>query len=236
MCLTRKWLAIARTLQMGKQQKMSHVMSVQLRQESLMNVPFQKYDDKARKATNPFLDQNLIASPQIAPVGTVQMQCATEYQHLPDLFRLPASSPFDNFLKAAVTARGRCLAICFLPSGPARVLWSFKECNIMSTKYIVSSSSWDHIALAYVGDYVVSDKKIFGGLQPRTRLKTRERLGRRLTKKFQAWPRTGGHTSGDESKYTRQKFHCYVPRFLNPILACDLSVSVRILGPQPLSL
>lgn len=37
------------TLQMGKQQKMSHVMSVQLRQESLMNVPFQKYDDKARK-------------------------------------------------------------------------------------------------------------------------------------------------------------------------------------------
>ncbi|KAG6771288.1 hypothetical protein POTOM_022636 [Populus tomentosa] len=89
------------TLQMGKQQKMSHVMSVQLRQESLMNVPFQKYDDKARKATNPFLDQNLIASPQIAPVGTVQMHCATEYQHLPDLFRLPASSPFDNFLKAA---------------------------------------------------------------------------------------------------------------------------------------
>ncbi|KAG6769203.1 hypothetical protein POTOM_024820 [Populus tomentosa] len=89
------------TLQMGKQQKMSHVMSVQLRQESLMNVPFQKYDDKARKATNPFLDQNLIASPQIAPVGTVQLQCATEYQHLPNLFRLPASSPFDNFLKAA---------------------------------------------------------------------------------------------------------------------------------------
>ena len=53
------------------------------------------------QATNPFLDQNLIASPQIAPVGTVQMQCATEYQHLPNLFRLPASSPFDNFLKAA---------------------------------------------------------------------------------------------------------------------------------------
>ncbi|KAL9398373.1 hypothetical protein Peur_007334 [Populus x canadensis] len=89
------------TLQMGKQQKMSHVMSVQLRQESLMNVPFQKYDDKARKATNPFLDQNLIASPQIPPIGTVQMQCATEYQHQPNFFRLPASSPFDNFLKAA---------------------------------------------------------------------------------------------------------------------------------------
>ncbi|KAJ6408239.1 hypothetical protein OIU84_011535 [Salix udensis] len=89
------------TLQMGKQQKMSHVMSVQSRQESLMNVPFQKYDDKARKATNPFLDQNIIASPQIPPVGTVQMQCATEYQHQPNFFRLPASSPFDNFLKAA---------------------------------------------------------------------------------------------------------------------------------------
>ncbi|KAJ6741815.1 putative EXPRESSED-RELATED [Salix viminalis] len=89
------------TLQMGKQQKMSHVMSVQSRQESLMNVPFQKYDDRARKATNPFLDQNIIASPQIPPAGTVQMQCATEYQHQPNFFRLPASSPFDNFLKAA---------------------------------------------------------------------------------------------------------------------------------------
>jgi len=53
------------------------------------------------QATNPFLDQNLIASPQILPIGTVQMQCATEYQHQPNIFRLPASSPFDNFLKAA---------------------------------------------------------------------------------------------------------------------------------------
>ncbi|KAJ6921236.1 protein SEMI-ROLLED LEAF 2 [Populus alba x Populus x berolinensis] len=207
------------TLQMGKQQKMSHVMSVQLRQESLMNVPFQKYDDKARKATNPFLDQNLIASPQIAPVGTVQMQCATEYQHLPDLFRLPASSPFDNFLKAAVTARGRCLAICFLPSGPARVLgvlknmrcayqsssygsssWCFDQfiaknlVNVndslnMSTKYIVSALVGS-FAIAYVCDYVVSDKKIFGGTTPRT--VSNKEWWEETDKKFQAWPRTGG--------------------------------------------
>ncbi|KAL9336325.1 hypothetical protein Peur_070813 [Populus x canadensis] len=89
------------TLLMGKQQKMSHVMSVQLKQESLMNVSLQNHDDEIRKVTNPFLEQNIIASPQLPLVGTVQMQCGAEYQHHPNFFRLPASSPFDNFLKAA---------------------------------------------------------------------------------------------------------------------------------------
>jgi hypothetical protein len=37
------------TLLMGKQQKMSHVMSVQLKQESLMNVSLQNHDDEIRK-------------------------------------------------------------------------------------------------------------------------------------------------------------------------------------------
>uniref|UniRef100_A0A6N2N8B8 Uncharacterized protein n=1 Tax=Salix viminalis TaxID=40686 RepID=A0A6N2N8B8_SALVM len=89
------------TLLMGKQQKMSHVMSVQLKQESLMNVSLQNHDDEIRKVSNPFLEQNITASPQIPPVGTVQMQCGAEYQLHPNFFRLPASSPFDNFLKAA---------------------------------------------------------------------------------------------------------------------------------------
>jgi len=53
------------------------------------------------QVTNPFLEQNIIASPQLPLVGTVQMQCGAEYQHHPNFFRLPASSPFDNFLKAA---------------------------------------------------------------------------------------------------------------------------------------
>ncbi|KAJ6316656.1 hypothetical protein OIU78_019857 [Salix suchowensis] len=89
------------TLLMGKQQKMSHVMSVQLKQESLMNVSLQNHDDEIRKVSNPFLEQNITASPQIPPVSTVQMQCGAEYQLHPNFFRLPASSPFDNFLKAA---------------------------------------------------------------------------------------------------------------------------------------
>ncbi|KAJ6756298.1 putative EXPRESSED-RELATED [Salix purpurea] len=54
-----------------------------------------------RPVSNPFLEQNITASPQIPPVGTVQMQCGAEYQLHPNFFRLPASSPFDNFLKAA---------------------------------------------------------------------------------------------------------------------------------------
>ncbi|KAF9664732.1 hypothetical protein SADUNF_Sadunf16G0048700 [Salix dunnii] len=89
------------TLLMGKQQKMSHVMSVQLKQESLMDVSLQNDDDEIRKVANPFLEQNIIASPQIPPVGSVQMHCGAEYQLHPNIFRLPASSPFDNFLKAA---------------------------------------------------------------------------------------------------------------------------------------
>jgi hypothetical protein len=56
---------------------------------------------KIMQVTNPFLEQKIIASPQLPLVGTVQMQCGAEYQHHPNFFRLPASSPFDNFLKAA---------------------------------------------------------------------------------------------------------------------------------------
>lgn len=53
------------------------------------------------QAGNPFLDQNFLAdSCQLSP-SPVPMPCATEYQHHPHSFRLPASSPYDNFLKAA---------------------------------------------------------------------------------------------------------------------------------------
>lgn len=49
---------------------------------------------------NPFLDQNYsVTSPK--PTTGTPMLCAAEYQHHPDFFRLPAASPFDNFLKAA---------------------------------------------------------------------------------------------------------------------------------------
>ncbi|KAI7729526.1 hypothetical protein M8C21_008983, partial [Ambrosia artemisiifolia] len=49
------------------------------------------------QAGHPFLEQNL------TPVmnGPARTSCAAEYQHIPQSFRLPASSPYDNFLKAA---------------------------------------------------------------------------------------------------------------------------------------
>lgn len=59
----------------------------------------------------------------------------------------------------------------------------------MSTKYIVSALVGS-FAIAYVCDYVVSDKKIFGGTTPRT--VSNKEWWEETDKKFQAWPRTGG--------------------------------------------
>ncbi|KAJ4706418.1 ARM repeat superfamily protein [Melia azedarach] len=88
-------------LLMGKQEKMSYLMSAQLRQESLIHYSFKNHEDDANKAGNPFLDENLTSDPNKPSGGTVPTQCATEYQHHPQYFRLPASSPYDHFLKAA---------------------------------------------------------------------------------------------------------------------------------------
>ncbi|XP_038701676.1 protein SEMI-ROLLED LEAF 2-like [Tripterygium wilfordii] len=87
-------------LLMGKQQKIFHLMSVQLRQESSINFPQQNQENEAKKVGNPFLDQNT-TNPFQQSSGGVPMQCAAEYQHQPNFFRLPASNPYDNFLKAA---------------------------------------------------------------------------------------------------------------------------------------
>ncbi|KAJ6332038.1 hypothetical protein OIU76_010422 [Salix suchowensis] len=59
----------------------------------------------------------------------------------------------------------------------------------MSGKYIVSAIVGS-FAIAYVCDYVVSDKKIFGGTTPRT--VSNKEWWEETDKKFQAWPRTGG--------------------------------------------
>ncbi|XP_059668417.1 protein SEMI-ROLLED LEAF 2 isoform X2 [Cornus florida] len=84
----------------GKQEKMSYLMSSQQRQESVLSWASENYDKEERKVGNPFLDQKT-PNPDITSLGTVTMPCATEYQHNPHAFRLPASSPYDNFLKAA---------------------------------------------------------------------------------------------------------------------------------------
>ncbi|PQQ10988.1 uncharacterized protein Pyn_15866 [Prunus yedoensis var. nudiflora] len=101
-------------LLIGKQQKMSSLMNFQQNQESLMNLSLQNRNDDVKwmtsdfqadagshKSGNPFADQT--ATSYIPPQtrGCVPMMCATEYQQHPHSFRLPASSPYDNFLKAA---------------------------------------------------------------------------------------------------------------------------------------
>ncbi|XP_024958488.2 protein SEMI-ROLLED LEAF 2 isoform X2 [Citrus sinensis] len=85
-------------LLIGKQKKMSHLMSAQLRQESLINFSITNHENEV---DNPLTDERITPNSNKPPVGTVTTQCASEYQHHPQYFRLPASSPYDNFLKAA---------------------------------------------------------------------------------------------------------------------------------------
>lgn len=71
-------------LLMGKQQKMSNLISTQQKQ-----------------VRNPFSDQNFAANLHKPPIEPAPIHSATEYLHHPHFFKLPASSPYDNFLKAA---------------------------------------------------------------------------------------------------------------------------------------
>ncbi|XP_030495163.2 protein SEMI-ROLLED LEAF 2 isoform X1 [Cannabis sativa] len=101
-------------LLMGKQQKMSGLISTQQRQECLMHISLQTQTNEVTTtivsyvnadslgAQNPFVDGNSFDDGCKTPIAAATpMQCATESQHNPHFFRLPASSPFDNFLKAA---------------------------------------------------------------------------------------------------------------------------------------
>ncbi|CAL5420850.1 unnamed protein product [Camellia sinensis] len=100
-------------LLMGKQQKMSYLMNAQHRQENMLSMTSQNNDgvQQAHHAlhvgqdfigvNNPFLDQNFTANTNKPLAGIVSMMCAAEYQQHPHSFRLPALSPYDNFLKAA---------------------------------------------------------------------------------------------------------------------------------------
>ncbi|KAM1503702.1 hypothetical protein ACFX13_029251 [Malus domestica] len=96
-------------LQMGKQQKLSTFIVAQQRQESLIR--FSNDCNQQEKETpsllplgaptsgNPFLESSAVSLNQSVGNGS-SMLCATEYQYYPH-FQLPASSPYDNFLKAA---------------------------------------------------------------------------------------------------------------------------------------
>ncbi|KAF5183087.1 Armadillo-type [Thalictrum thalictroides] len=93
----------------GKQQKMSTFMHAQKKQENLTNIflMHQNSDVKLppypslQKSGNPFIEQQCSTEQQKPPIGAGPMMCATEYQQQPQTFRLPAASPYDNFLKAA---------------------------------------------------------------------------------------------------------------------------------------
>ncbi|CAI9779478.1 unnamed protein product [Fraxinus pennsylvanica] len=67
----------------GKKQTASHVLA----------------DKEFQKGRNPTLDVPKI--PRQPSINEVSMLCAAEYKHHPQPFMLPASSPYDNFLKAA---------------------------------------------------------------------------------------------------------------------------------------
>lgn len=89
-------------LSMGKQQKMSVLMSFKHNKQAAVLPNNQTNNTEAAHTsseqvpenTNPFLRQNLDGYPGIATGG--ESQVADE-----QFLKLPASSPYDNFLKAA---------------------------------------------------------------------------------------------------------------------------------------
>ncbi|CAL5382002.1 unnamed protein product [Camellia sinensis] len=90
-------------LQKGKQRKMSDFMGSQEIPDNLLSQYCHDFNQATHvpshsQSGNPFLDQNFSANPA---TGMTPMLCATEYQHHPDFFMLPAASPFDHFLKAS---------------------------------------------------------------------------------------------------------------------------------------
>ncbi|KAM7524517.1 hypothetical protein LguiA_014419 [Lonicera macranthoides] len=59
----------------------------------------------------------------------------------------------------------------------------------MSGKYIIGSLVGSFV-LAFSADYIIADKKLFGGTTPST--VSNKEWWAETDKKFQAWPRTAG--------------------------------------------
>ncbi|XP_073067121.1 protein SEMI-ROLLED LEAF 2-like isoform X2 [Primulina eburnea] len=90
-------------LLMGKQQKMSYLVSTDTIQGNLLAISLPNTDEGCKKmAYHAVIDydkhKNVPRAPNEPPATA---QCAAELQKNPHSFRLPASSPYDNFLKAA---------------------------------------------------------------------------------------------------------------------------------------
>ncbi|XP_039116113.1 protein SEMI-ROLLED LEAF 2-like [Dioscorea cayenensis subsp. rotundata] len=97
-------------LLMGKQQKMSVFMSAQQKQERYLtdlsqdqnevNQPLYMCTEQFYRVGNPFLDPAPNSYPY-ALSTTAPVFYPSQVHYQPEPFRLPASSPYDNFLKAA---------------------------------------------------------------------------------------------------------------------------------------
>ncbi|CAH8354819.1 unnamed protein product [Eruca vesicaria subsp. sativa] len=100
-------------LLMGKQQKISSLLNPQLRHESSVNGSSTQHDEEIKMATfHPMINFQIeddvslprkdfdMNSPR-TPLGTIQTQCYSEFPTNPQAYKLPASSPYDSFLKAA---------------------------------------------------------------------------------------------------------------------------------------
>ncbi|URD94050.1 Cyclin-related protein [Musa troglodytarum] len=97
-------------LLMGKQQKLSIFMSAQQKPDIILSGNSQNQNEvtislyscteTSQWIGNPFLEPNIVSYTYQAPTSTASF-CAVGYHYQPQLYQLPASSPFDNFLKAA---------------------------------------------------------------------------------------------------------------------------------------
>ncbi|KAK7336565.1 hypothetical protein VNO77_17110 [Canavalia gladiata] len=101
---------------MGKQ-KMSKLMSTQKRQECFLDSPSPNHDNELKnmnssshrdlqKVGNPPFEENTALDLCKPTSGISPVLDATEHQNHSHLFKLPAASPYDNFLKAAALVFG----------------------------------------------------------------------------------------------------------------------------------
>ncbi|VFQ78504.1 unnamed protein product [Cuscuta campestris] len=87
--------------QVGKNEKMLTLLIFRQRQESSISHASEQGEEGNKKEVSESLQvTNTILAQNLSIVPGIPMHCGTECQH-PDSLRLPALSPFDNFLKAA---------------------------------------------------------------------------------------------------------------------------------------
>ncbi|KAL0429255.1 UNVERIFIED_CONTAM: protein SEMI-ROLLED LEAF 2 [Sesamum radiatum] len=85
-------------LQIGKQQVMSNFMATPVIEDSSTSLCSQ---DSTQAHNTPSYSDLQPGYFTTSLITGVPMRCGAEFQHQPDFFCLPASTPYDNFLKAA---------------------------------------------------------------------------------------------------------------------------------------